>query len=63
MKNNLKSFRVKFGMTQENMAEKLGMSTTTYSFKETEKSQFTLKEAKQIADMFNSTIDEVFFDK
>lgn len=60
-KNSLKSFRVKFGFTQKDIADKLGISTTSYSFKETGKNQFTLKEAKEIANLFNTTIDNVFY--
>ena len=60
-KNSLKSFRVKFGFTQKDIADKLGISTTAYSFKETGKNQFTLKEAKEIANLFNTTIDNVFY--
>lgn len=60
-KNSLKSFRVKFGLTQKDLADKLDISVTSYSLKETGKSQFTLKEAKEIANLFNSTIDNVFY--
>ena len=61
MTRNLKSFRAKYGLTQMQMAEKLDITTATYSFKENGKKQFTLEEAKKIAEIFNTTIDNIFF--
>lgn len=61
MNKNLKSFRVKYGYTQKQIAEQLNITATTYNFKENRKNQFSLEEAKKIADLFNSTIEEIFF--
>lgn len=63
MSNNLKAYRAKYDMTQSQLAEKLNISTTSYSMKENKKTEFTLKEAKAIADLFGTTIDKVFFNK
>ena len=61
MTRNLKSFRAKYGLTQMQMAEKLDITTATYSSKENGKKQFTLEEAKKIAEIFNTSIDNIFF--
>lgn len=62
MYRNLKAYRVKFGLTQVDLAKKLDITPGAYSFKETGRTQFTLKEAKLIADLFGTTIDELFFE-
>ena len=58
---NLKSLRAQINFNQQDMANYLGIGITTYHNKETGKNQFTLKEAKQIAQLFNLTIDDIFF--
>lgn len=59
---NLKAYRTKYALTQEDMAKILNISTIAYRNKENNLSQFSLKEAKIIADKFNATIEEIFFD-
>lgn len=57
----LKSLRMLIGYNQKMMAEFLNISVTSYSQKETGKGVFTLEEAKNIADLFKVTVDELFF--
>lgn len=61
MSARLKAFRKLKGLTQADVANELGILYTTYSLKENGKQDFSLPEAKKIADLFNLTIDEVFF--
>jgi len=46
---------------QEDIAKKLGLAETTFNRKLNGKSEFKLSEAKQLADLFNLTVDELFF--
>lgn len=48
------------GMTQSDMANKLGISRGGYAKKELGKSQFTQDEMFKISDMFNLCIDDIF---
>lgn len=57
----LKMYRMLKGVKQEEMAEILNVSLTTYSNKETGKTGFTLAEAKTMSDFFNTSIDSLFF--
>lgn len=59
----LKAYRELKGVNQSVMAEMLGVRPNTYSFKENGKTEFTLSEAKKIADYFKTTIDHIFFDE
>lgn len=49
-------------ITREKLADKLGISTSTISCKLNDKSEFTIKECKQISKILNfqGTIDELF---
>lgn len=60
IKNKLKSLRAEYDLNQDDMAEFLGIRRTTYHNKETGKSQFTVKEAVEIAKFFNATMDDIF---
>ncbi|GAA0076147.1 hypothetical protein UT300005_05250 [Clostridium sp. CTA-5] len=57
----LKAYRMLKGIKQEEVAEILGISLTTYSKKETGKTQFSLEEAKKMSDYFNISIEQLFF--
>ncbi len=63
MKNNSKlvAYRKLHSLNQEDVAKMLNMSNVSYSFKETGKQDFRLKEAKALADYFGLTIDSLFF--
>lgn len=60
--NNLKVFRERKGLTQKEAAELLNISVDYLSMLErgTRTPGFNL--AKRIADMYDTTIDEIFFD-
>ena len=57
----LKSLRAKYGDTQTDLAEFLGIRVATFNFKENGKTDFTLTEAHKIAKRYNCTIEEIFF--
>jgi len=59
---NLKALRVKFDLNQEDLAKILEISVVAYRNKENGKTQFTLEEAKKISNIFDFSIDEIFFE-
>lgn len=59
---NLKSVRIKFGDTQQDLAKYLGITINTLNLKENGKYKFTLDEALMISKRYNKTIEEIFFD-
>lgn len=63
--NNVKMLRVKFNKTQQQMADIIKVSVTTYIRKEQGKIKFTLTEVKVFKEYFGLTLQEVwniFFD-
>lgn len=61
LKNKLKSLRAERDFNQQDVADYLNISRTAYHNKETGKNDFTITEAKQLAQLFNSSIDNIFF--
>ncbi|HDK7162139.1 TPA: helix-turn-helix domain-containing protein [Clostridium botulinum] len=59
----LKGLRAQNNLTQQDMAELIDTSIQTYNRKELGKREFTLTEAKKIADYFSKSVDEIFFRK
>lgn len=57
----LKSLRVKHGLSQEETAKLLGITTATYNRKENGSRKFSVDEAGKLADIFNATVEEIFF--
>lgn len=57
----LKAYRKLYKIKAQEMAELLGITLPTYCNKENGKATFTILEAKTIANKFNKTIDEIFF--
>lgn len=57
----IKMYRLAKDINQEDLANLLNITLTTYNKKETGKAEFTLSQAKKIADFFNTTIDDLFF--
>ncbi len=53
----LKAERKKAKMTQEQVAEKLGVTRVAYTLYETGKTQPTLENAAKIADIFQVSLD------
>ena len=61
----LKSIRVKKGLTQRSLAEKLKINTTTYTKKENNINPFTIDEVKQLKNILILSDEEIigiFFD-
>lgn len=57
----LKIYRTMKSINQSELAKVIGVTLSTYSKKETGKAVFTLIEAKQLAEYFETTIEELFF--
>ena len=53
--------RVKFDLTQEDLAEKVGVTRQTINSIEKQKYDPSLKLAFKLAKLFNVRVDEVFF--
>lgn len=62
MFERLKEIRQSKGYTCSQMAKKLGITKATYSKKERGKIIITLQEAQKIALLFESTIEDIFFE-
>lgn len=60
MKNNLKVLRAEHNWTQEDLAQKLGVSRQTINAIEREKYDPSLPLAFAIARLFGKTIEEIF---
>jgi len=61
-KNNLKAFRKKEGLTQKEVADILDISVDYLSMLERGVRTPGFNLAKKIADMYGTTVDEIFFD-
>ncbi|MFA5368780.1 MAG: helix-turn-helix transcriptional regulator [Candidatus Paceibacterota bacterium] len=61
MKNEIKKFRTKLGITQEELAEKAGVRRETIVFLEQGKYNPSLKLALNIAKELKTPIDKLFF--
>lgn len=55
----IKKIRLERGISQFDMAQKLGMARTSYIAIEQGKRELTLSEAQKIADIFGLTLDEI----
>ncbi|MBI4778973.1 helix-turn-helix transcriptional regulator [Candidatus Falkowbacteria bacterium] len=60
MKNEIKKFRIKLGITQEELAEKAGVRRETIVFLEQGKYNPSLKLALNIAKELKTSIDKLF---
>ena len=60
MKNKLKVFRAMHDLTQDNLAEKLGVTRQTINAIEKQRYNPSLKLAFKLADFFGVTIEELF---
>lgn len=61
MQLKLRAKRVENGMTQKDMAIKLGITPNSYSKKETGQKDFTFSEIIVILNLFNCKFEDVFF--
>lgn len=59
--NKLPAYRKLHNLTQEDVAKYLKMSNVSYSKKETGKQEFRLSEARALSELFDATIEEIFF--
>ena len=60
MKNKLKVYRAMYDLTQEALAQKLGITRQTVLSIEKEKYDPSLELAFRIANLFNVTIEDIF---
>ena len=60
MKTRIKEYRARYGLTQEDLAKKVGVRRETIVFLEKGKYNPSLKLAYDIAKVFNTTIEELF---
>ena len=60
MFRKLKSLLIINGMTQQDLANVLSLSTSALNLKINGKSEFTLTEAKRISDYIKMSIEDVF---
>ena len=58
--NNIRAERVRKGLTQKEMAKKLGLSVTSYNQKESGKVQFNLDEFIQICYVLDTDPETLF---
>lgn len=61
MKNNLKVARIQVNLTQQQLAEKVGVTRQTISLIEKGKYNPTLKLCLEICYALNKTLDEIFW--
>lgn len=60
MKNNIKQFRAKFNLTQEELAHKVGVRRETILYLEQGKYNPSLELAHKVANILETTIDQLF---
>jgi len=60
MKTRIKEFRARYNLTQEDLARKVGVRRETIVFLEKGKYNPSLKLAYDVAQVLNTTIDELF---
>ena len=60
MKTRIKEFRAKYNLTQEKLAEMVGVRRETIIFLEQGKYNPSLKLAYDVANALQATIDEIF---
>lgn len=61
MKNNIKVYRAMHDLTQENLAEKVGVTRQTINAIEKDKYDPSLELAFKIARLFGVKVEDVFF--
>jgi putative transcriptional regulator len=61
MNNRIKEYRVKFDLTQEELAKKVNVRRETIVFLEKNKYNPSLKLAFDLARVFSVTIEELFY--
>ncbi len=59
----LRAMRARYGLTQNDLATLLDIHKATYNRKERGMIDFSLSEAKALADHFHITIEDLFYPK
>jgi len=60
LRNELYYFRRKLGYTQKEIAERIGLTTESYLNKETGQYEFSLTEAKRVAEVLEISLDRLW---
>ena len=60
--SRVRELRTNKGISQQEIADFLGIGQVAYSQKENEKTKFSLKEAKLLAIYFNTNVENLFFE-
>ena len=60
MKNNIKYFRKRLDLRQEDLANKLGVTRQTINAIENNKYNPSLELAMKLAKLFNTSVEEIF---
>jgi len=60
--NNMKSYRVKVGLTQDSIAKLLGISRATYNDYETNPQTVKIETYRKIADVLNCNLVDFFME-
>lgn len=60
MRNRIKEMRARFNLTQDELANRVGVRRETIVFLEKNKYNPSLKLARDISKVFDSRIDEIF---
>ena len=60
--NNLKSYRIRMGYTQEEMAEMLGIARVTYCDYEVNPQKVKVETLQQIADILKCNLSDFFIE-
>lgn len=61
MNNLIKKYREEAGFTQQQMADKLKVTVSSYNMMENNKRGISLIMAKKISYILNASIDDIFF--
>ena len=61
MKITLKQARIGVDMTQQEVADRLGVHVTTYGRMEAHPEDITFKQGSQLAQIFKINVDDIFF--
>jgi len=61
--NNLKRYRVRLGLSKEQLAKRLGVSGVTIGYWESGKHDPRLSKLKHIADVLGVTVYDLLFDE
>jgi DNA-binding XRE family transcriptional regulator len=63
MSNKIKAYRILNNFTQDDVAKILGRGIAAYKRKENNPELFTIGEGIKLAELFKTTLDDIFFDE